>query len=220
MTLRTVIGTRSMFAVFPILRPWSSVRDRVQCGLAETTSATPEVLYVAAAIWSLFGVVFALSRNMTLAEYLVKLFLPSAPAYLDSIELARSHVQHSQSREQLENDLDDLWDQTANTGLDAGRLPGGTGRGLHRPAHRTARSQLVLQDSTVSDDEIHHRGCAGTPGIRRRLKILRSHGTKPSRREGQPCNAPFRQGCVLRPRRLPAATHDLGFEPKLGWARG
>ena len=69
------------------------------------------VLYVTAAMWALFGVVFALSRNMTLAEYLVKLFLPSAPAYLYSIELARSHVQHSKAREQIENDLGDLWDR-------------------------------------------------------------------------------------------------------------
>jgi hypothetical protein len=30
----------------------------------------------------------------------------------------------------------------------------------------------------------------------------------------------LRQGCVLPPRRRSVATHDLGFEPKLGWARG
>ncbi len=71
------------------------------------------VLYVAATMWFVFGVAFALSRNMTLAEYLVKLFLPSAPAYLDSIELARSHAQHSQAREEVENDLGDLWEQKA-----------------------------------------------------------------------------------------------------------
>ena len=75
------------------------------------------VLYVTVAFWALFGVAFALARNMTLAEYLVKIFLPSAPAYLDSIELARSHAQHSQSREQLENDLRDLWDQRGTRAL-------------------------------------------------------------------------------------------------------
>jgi hypothetical protein len=75
------------------------------------------VLYVTAAVWALFGVIFAISRNMTLAEYLVKLFLPSAPAYLDSIELARSHAQHSKAREQLENDLGDLWDRRQTQAL-------------------------------------------------------------------------------------------------------
>jgi hypothetical protein len=69
------------------------------------------VLYVAAVIWFAAGIAFAISRDMTLAEYLVKLFLPSAPAYLDSIELGRSHAQHSTSRERLENDLGDLWAQ-------------------------------------------------------------------------------------------------------------
>jgi hypothetical protein len=69
------------------------------------------ILYVAAAIWFVAGVIFAISRNMTLAEYLIKLFLPSAPAYLDSIELARSHAQHSDSRMQLEDDLGELWNE-------------------------------------------------------------------------------------------------------------
>jgi hypothetical protein len=66
-------------------------------------------LTVAAAAWFAVGIVFALARDMTLADYLVMLFLPSAPVYLDAFELARSHYGHATARTQLEQDLDDLW---------------------------------------------------------------------------------------------------------------
>jgi hypothetical protein len=59
--------------------------------------------------WFVLGVVIALLRDLTLADYLVKIFLPSAPAFLDSMELARSHWQHAAGRQQIEHKINDLW---------------------------------------------------------------------------------------------------------------
>jgi hypothetical protein len=69
---------------------------------------------VAGALWFLVGLVLALARDMTLAHYLVRLFLPSAPAYLDAVELARAHNQHGEARQRLENDITDLWERRSD----------------------------------------------------------------------------------------------------------
>jgi hypothetical protein len=70
-------------------------------------------LYLATvgAVWFLVGVGIALARDMTLADYLVRVFLPSAPAYLDAVELARAHKRHAEARQRLEEDIADLWDR-------------------------------------------------------------------------------------------------------------
>ena len=60
--------------------------------------------------WTLAIIVFALVRDMTLFDFLVALFLPSAAALLDTIELARSHWQQSTKRRQVEDDIHDVWD--------------------------------------------------------------------------------------------------------------
>ncbi len=59
--------------------------------------------------WFVLGVTIALVRDLSLADYLVKIFLPSAPAFLDSVELARLHWQHAASRQQTEHKINDLW---------------------------------------------------------------------------------------------------------------
>jgi hypothetical protein len=56
------------------------------------------------------GVVIALIRDLNLASYLIKIFLPSAPAFLDSVELARQHHQHAASRQLVEDKINDLWE--------------------------------------------------------------------------------------------------------------
>jgi hypothetical protein len=66
--------------------------------------------------WLLAGLGLALARNMTLGEYLVKLFLPSSPAYLDAIELARAHWRHGNARQRLEDDIEDLWQRQQDGG--------------------------------------------------------------------------------------------------------
>ncbi|SCL26505.1 hypothetical protein GA0070616_3321 [Micromonospora nigra] len=60
-------------------------------------------------IWFIIGLVIALVRDLSLADYLIKIFLPSAPAFLDTIELARQHWQHANARQQAEHKIDDLW---------------------------------------------------------------------------------------------------------------
>lgn len=60
-------------------------------------------------IWFIIGIVIALVRDLSLADYLIKIFLPSAPAFLDTIELARQHRQHASNRQQVEHQIDDLW---------------------------------------------------------------------------------------------------------------
>lgn len=59
--------------------------------------------------WFLIGVIIALIRDLSLADYLIKIFLPGTPAFLDSVELAREHRQHATSRQQVEDKIDDLW---------------------------------------------------------------------------------------------------------------
>lgn len=66
-------------------------------------------LAIAGAGWFAVGLIVAIVRDMTVGDYLVKLFLPSAPAYLDAVDLALSHWRHSAARRALEEDISDLW---------------------------------------------------------------------------------------------------------------
>jgi hypothetical protein len=52
--------------------------------------------------WLALGVAVALARDLSLAAYLIKIFLPSSPALLDCTELARSHWRHATRRENAE----------------------------------------------------------------------------------------------------------------------
>lgn len=69
-------------------------------------------------LWFLAGVGVTLARDLTFADYVIKIFLPSAPAFLDSVELARLHWHHAAARQQVEHRIDDLW-QAAAAGLSA-----------------------------------------------------------------------------------------------------
>lgn len=62
-------------------------------------------------VWFAIGITIAIVGGLTLTEYLIKIFLPSSPAFLDSVELAREHWRHAVAREQIENDIHDLWDR-------------------------------------------------------------------------------------------------------------
>jgi hypothetical protein len=64
---------------------------------------------IAGAVWFVIGVVLALVHDLSLADYLIKIFLPSAPAFLDSVDLARLHWRHASARQQVEHRIDDLW---------------------------------------------------------------------------------------------------------------
>jgi hypothetical protein len=60
-------------------------------------------------VWLTAGILVAVIRELTLASYLIKIFLPSSPAVLDSLELARAHWRHAAAREEVEHQIYDLW---------------------------------------------------------------------------------------------------------------
>lgn len=70
--------------------------------------------------WFGIGLITAIIIDLSLTDYLIKVFLPSSPAFLDSIELAREHWRHASARERVEQDIHDLWDTYRN---DPGSLP-------------------------------------------------------------------------------------------------
>jgi SMODS-associating 4TM effector domain len=72
--------------------------------------AYANTLLVAGIAWFVFGVVIGLIGDLTLSDYLIKLFLPTSPALLDAAELSREHRRHAQAREQVLHDLDDLYE--------------------------------------------------------------------------------------------------------------
>ncbi len=49
------------------------------------------VLTIAAWAWFIAGIIMGVAANVSLTGYLIMLFLPSQPAFLDAIELIRSH---------------------------------------------------------------------------------------------------------------------------------
>lgn len=62
-------------------------------------------------VWFAAGLVMTTAAHATLAGYLVKVFLPSQPAFLDTIDLFRGHLKQSQAKEALELKTTDLWNQ-------------------------------------------------------------------------------------------------------------
>ncbi|MDS0133204.1 MULTISPECIES: S-4TM family putative pore-forming effector [unclassified Amycolatopsis] len=61
--------------------------------------------------WLVVGLIVGLIVDFSLASYLVKVFLPSAPALLDSVEQSRLHLRHATSRQQVEHKIHDIWQQ-------------------------------------------------------------------------------------------------------------
>lgn len=61
--------------------------------------------------WFIAGIVMAIIAHVTLAGYLVKVFLPSQPAFLDTVDLFRGHHGLSLEKESLENDITALWEK-------------------------------------------------------------------------------------------------------------
>jgi hypothetical protein len=65
---------------------------------------------MAAAVWFVAGIIMGLVADVSLAGYLIKLFLPSQPAFLNAIELIRSHRSAGEQKERVETMADSLWD--------------------------------------------------------------------------------------------------------------
>jgi len=61
--------------------------------------------------WFLAGIIMGLVAHLSLGGYLIRLFLPSQPAFLDTIDLARSHLRQSADKRTIEQQADALWEQ-------------------------------------------------------------------------------------------------------------
>ena len=79
--------------------------------------------------WFLAGIIMGLAAHLTLSGYLIKLFLPSQPAFLDTIELSRSHLRQSADKQAIEQQADALWE-----------------KGCRRPTSVTAADCRAIQD--------------------------------------------------------------------------
>lgn len=67
--------------------------------------------------WFVAGLAMTAAAHVTLTGYLVKVFLPSQAAFLDTIDLFRGHLKQSQAKEALELKTTDLWNNgVANPG--------------------------------------------------------------------------------------------------------
>jgi hypothetical protein len=64
-------------------------------------------LIIASAIWTAIWITYATVAGLSLAEFLVYLFLPSAPAVLDAVELATSHWTHAKARARQERAVEE-----------------------------------------------------------------------------------------------------------------
>jgi hypothetical protein len=72
-----------------------------------------QVLTVAAWAWFIAGIVMGVVAHVSLAGYLIMLFLPSQPAFLDAMELIRSHRAAGVQKARVETMADALWEKGA-----------------------------------------------------------------------------------------------------------
>jgi hypothetical protein len=77
--------------------------------------------------WLLAGIIVGIAAHLSLGDYLLKLFLPSQPAFLDTIDLYRSHLRQSSDKGAVEAAADGLWaagatDRSAVTAADCRHL--------------------------------------------------------------------------------------------------
>ncbi len=86
--------------------------------------------------WFLAGIIMGLVAHLSLGGYLIKLFLPSQPAFLDTIDLARSHLRQSADKQTIELQADALWDQGCRT---PGSVTSADCRAIQDQAYRLRR---------------------------------------------------------------------------------
>jgi hypothetical protein len=70
--------------------------------------AYARVLVSIATVWLVAGIALAILRGLSLEDYLVSLFLPSQPAFVDAIELIQFHFKQARSKGDVEGRLDEL----------------------------------------------------------------------------------------------------------------
>lgn len=72
-------------------------------------------LIAVAVIWFVIGLAVSTGNETSLADYLVVILLPSLPAFLDAVEMARSHFDSSAQRKELEVVIDQLIEDADGT---------------------------------------------------------------------------------------------------------
>jgi hypothetical protein len=65
---------------------------------------------ILASAWFLGGVVFALGTSLSVGDYLVRLFLPCAPAFVDAVGLFREHKASAARRGALATEIEGQWE--------------------------------------------------------------------------------------------------------------
>lgn len=107
--------------------PWPL--NVVLCQWASATWArrahqrTAVIFRVSAALWFVAGIGMGLGAGVDLAGYLVKLLLPSLPAFLDALDMANAHQRAGDQKERIEALADQTWcrgrsDASTVTGAD------------------------------------------------------------------------------------------------------
>ena len=71
------------------------------------------VLTLAAWAWFVAGIGMGVAAHVSLTGYLIMLFLPSQPAFLDAMELIRSHRAAGEQKARVEAMADTLWEKGA-----------------------------------------------------------------------------------------------------------
>lgn len=67
------------------------------------------ILISAATLWTAGMLSYGIAADLTLSDFLVRLFLPSAPALLDAVELSTSHITHARDRRKVEDVATAAW---------------------------------------------------------------------------------------------------------------
>ena len=66
-------------------------------------------------IWFVVGLIMFSVAKVSLGEYLVTVFLPSQPAFLDTIDLFKGHLGMARDKEALEVQTTKLWERGSNS---------------------------------------------------------------------------------------------------------
>lgn len=93
--------------------PWPA--DVVLCQMQSSSwsrrdhEAYSALLIGSATIWTAAGLIYGFAADLSLQAFLVRLFLPSAPALLDAVELALAHHTHALDRRKVEDAATAAW---------------------------------------------------------------------------------------------------------------
>jgi len=94
-------------------------------------------------IWFAVGIVCGLAAHVTLGDYLLRLFLPSQPVFLDTIDLFVRHREQSSAKEAVEGAATSLWAKGVG---DPGTIGPDACRQLQDQVYRIRRMGLQIPE--------------------------------------------------------------------------